>query len=339
MVVSPPREPSADGASGLLPALVGTLPMPLQKYLCAAFAASLAEAVTMPLDVIKTRMQVDLTPLSTSSSSGANAAPARLGLLSTGRLIYQTEGASRLYIGLAPAMLRQAIVGGIGIGLYPQIKDLCVRAQRGAGALADAPPTGAPLSIGMKVLSGAASGVIGQLLAAPTCVVKVRLQSDARLPVPRYLGTIDAFTRIGQQEGFRAYFSGLVPSLQRAAVMYGATGATYDTAKHAIVGHLYQGDARAMDFVSTHVASSSISGLAASIVSTPFDTVKTRLISQSAGQYSGMVDCVVQTVRSEGAFALYKGIVACYARLAPWQLTFFVAFEQLSIAVTGQSMR
>jgi solute carrier family 25 uncoupling protein 8/9 len=206
----------------------------------------------MPLDVMKTRMQLDTTPLTSANAkltsitnaaaAGAPAPVERRGLISTGVHIYKTEGFRRLYLGLAPAVLRQAIVGGIGVGLYPQIKDLIVhlnsRSQRNQSWRSslhmfdpEAAATAAvlartPLSFGTKVVAGAISGVIGQLLAAPTCVVKVRLQADARLAVPRYNGTLDALIKIPRQEGFRSLFSGIVPSLQRAAFMYGATIST-----------------------------------------------------------------------------------------------------------------
>jgi len=335
--------------------------------------------------------------------AGEGRAGAQKGMIRTAVGIYQHEGFRRLYLGLAPAVLRQAVVGGVGVGAYPSIRDFLLHLQsRPAGqpmwaavssfspddSLEAAASSGsrAPLSFGTKVLAGATSGVIGQLLAAPMCVVKVRLQADARLAVPRYRGTLHALQTIPQQEGFRAFFRGIVPSLQRVAFMYGATISTYDHAKHEIVRALYGGDSRALDSAATHVMASSVSGLVATLVSTPFDTLKTRIINQplqtskpilgvlpapglrfataaaaatAAGSsgasslaagaaasvslptplYSSTLDCVLKTVRSEGVLSLYKGGLVCYARLAPWQLSFFVIYEQLSIALTGHSLR
>ena len=34
---------------------------------------------------------------------------------------------------------------------------------------------------------------------------------------------------------------------------------------------------------------------------------------------------------------LYKGFLPTYMRLAPWQMIFFVCFEQISLAVTGHT--
>jgi len=57
-----------------------------------------------------------------------------------------------------------------------------------------------------------------------------------------------------------------------------------------------------------------------------------RLMNQKQQRlYKGMVDCFVKTVRTEGPLALYKGFLPAYARLGPWQLVFFVTYEQIGI--------
>ncbi|KAJ8319475.1 hypothetical protein KUTeg_004566 [Tegillarca granosa] len=52
--------------------------------------------------------------------------------------------------------------------------------------------------------------------------------------------------------------------------------------------------------------------------------------------YKGSVDCLVQTVTKEGFMALYKGFVPIWSRMkeqddcAPWSLTFWLTYEQIS---------
>ncbi|KAH9811901.1 mitochondrial carrier domain-containing protein [Melampsora americana] len=50
-----------------------------------------------------------------------------------------------------------------------------------------------------------------------------------------------------------------------------------------------------------------LSGLTKLAVGHPFDTIKLRLQCTSPGQYSGPLDCLIQTIRKEGPRALYKG--------------------------------
>ena len=45
--------------------------------------------------------------------------------------------------------------------------------------------------------------------------------------------------------------------------------------------------------------------------------------------YSGMADCFVKTVRSEGVLALWKGTFPSYLRVGPRVLIIFVIMEQL----------
>ena len=114
----------------------------------------------------------------------------------------------------------------------------------------------------MLALAGAITGGVGQAIASPTDVVKVRLQADGRLKalgqLPRYKvrspspavlrptaaadwlvcapphapqGTIDAFVRIPVEEGFKGYFRGIGPSIMRAAANNGGGIAAYDHTK------------------------------------------------------------------------------------------------------------
>ena len=76
--------------------------------------------------------------------------------------------------------------------------------------------------------------------------------------------------------GVLALFRGIAPSLLRAIVMYGASVPTYDTVKKHIVTGIFDGDVIQGDRMMVHMASSLCSGFVASVVSTPFDTVKTR---------------------------------------------------------------
>lgn len=45
--------------------------------------------------------------------------------------------------------------------------------------------------------------------------------------------------------------------------------------------------------------------------------------------YKGSIDCGIQTVRNEGFSALYKGFVPTWVRMGPWNIIFFITYEQL----------
>lgn len=45
--------------------------------------------------------------------------------------------------------------------------------------------------------------------------------------------------------------------------------------------------------------------------------------------YKGSIDCGIQTVRNEGFSALYKGFIPTWFRMGPWNIIFFITYEQL----------
>ena len=306
----------------------GTVGNLFQKWLCGALAASLSETLTMPLDVTKTRLQLagerGGTNVVVSRGVGARGKET---LYSIARHIVRNEGIAELFRGTKAAVLRQCICGGIGVGFYQPVRNFI------AGD--------SSVSFLQKVAAASMTGTLGQFVAAPTDVIKVRLQADARLKwtggCPRYQGPLHAFLEIQKTEGFRTFYRGLTPSLGRAAIMYGTSCAAYDHAKFHITSLGYH--ALRDESIWTHLASSSLSGLVAALVSTPFDVVKTRYMNQSSHMsiYKSPLDCIMKTARDEGLVAFYKGFTPTYLRLAPWQLLFFISAEQLSLIITGTS--
>lgn len=49
--------------------------------------------------------------------------------------------------------------------------------------------------------------------------------------------------------------------------------------------------------------------------------------------YKGSIDCLMQTIGKEGVFALYKGFLPVWIRMAPWSLTFWLSFEHIRRAM------
>lgn len=45
--------------------------------------------------------------------------------------------------------------------------------------------------------------------------------------------------------------------------------------------------------------------------------------------YEGTIHCALQTIRTEGVMALYKGFIPAWLRMGPWNIIFFITYEQL----------
>lgn len=71
-------------------------------------------------------------------------------------------------------------------------------------------------------------------------------------------------------------------------------------------------------------------GASEAFVVVPFELIKIRLQDRaSAGKYSGMIDCVVKTVKAEGPLALYNGLESTLWRHVLWNAGYFGCIFQV----------
>eukprot|EP00937_MAST-01D_sp_MAST-1D-sp2_P003276 g3276.t1 len=296
----------------------------LQTYVLSATSSCIAETVTYPFDITKTRLQIQ----GESSASGAGA---RRGIVSTLAGIVRQEGILQVYRGLAPACLRHCVYSGIRVSTYEGLRESVFK-KNADGSF--------PLWKGMA--AGMSAGAIGQFFATPTDLVKVQMQIEgkriARGEPPRYRGTLDAFRTLYARGGVAGLYVGWAPAVQRAALVQLGDLTTYDFAKQNLMLRLELEDGPVL-----HALSSGVAGLVAATMGAPADVIKTRIMNQPTDPvtnkgtlYSGTLDCLRQTVRNEGLGALYKGWLPTWMRMAPWSLVFFLSFEQLRL-VAGLS--
>ncbi|XP_068311247.1 mitochondrial uncoupling protein 2-like [Pyrus communis] len=281
----------------------------LQTFICSAFAACFAEFCTIPLDTAKVRLQ-----LQKKAVAGDDAgAPKYRGLLGTMATIAREEGLAALWNGIIPGLQRQCIYGGLRIGLYDPVKIFLV----GSAIVGDIP-------LFHKILAALFTGALAIIVANPTDLVKVRLQSEGKLPagVPRrYAGALDAYSTIVRQEGLGALWTGLVPNVARNAIVNAAELASYDQVKETILKI-----PGSTDNILTHILAGLGAGFFAVSIGSPVDMVKSRMMGDST--YKNTLDCFVKTLKYEGFLAFYKGFLPNFGRLGSWNVLMFLMLEQ-----------
>ncbi len=99
----------------------------------------------------------------------------------------------------------------------------------------------------------------------------------------------------------------------------------YDTAKQT----LHQ--AFKVDGLPLHMMSAMACGLAATLVGSPIDVLKSRVMA-SRGTGRGLVDIVKATAQHEGIGGFYKGFAPNFFRMSGWNIVFFVTYEQIKAA-------
>jgi len=145
---------------------------------------------------------------------------------------------------------------------------------------------------------------------------------------------------------------GLAPNVQRAALVTAAQVGTYDEAKTRIksAGLIGRGPDEGPLL---HAAASLCAALAAAIITTPVDTLKTRAMAAREGSVDdltarrsvlagdqrrgwgsgGTAAEMVRIARAEGgAAALYRGFWPTWARLTLHTVVAFTVYEQLRCA-------
>lgn len=279
-------------------------------YLYGGVAAVCAEMVTFPVDTAKTRLQLQ------GQLRNKTWEKVRYrGTFHCIASIVKEEGLFSVYRGLSPAVLRQAVYGAIKFGLYYSAKELIARSGRKESGLTN---------LGCAVLAGCVSSAI----ATPTDLIKVRMQSRS---VAGLGGVYSVARAIKRTEGVVGLWRGVCPTAQRAGLVAGVQLPVYDFTK----GRLCSGQSPLMeDGVACHLLSSMISATCAALVSNPVDVVRTRLMVQRVTDKTGVsyrsaTHCGLHTVATEGVGALYRGFVPAFARMGPWNVTFFLVYEKL----------
>ncbi|KAL4364113.1 hypothetical protein GQ457_04G003580 [Hibiscus cannabinus] len=313
--------------------------MGLKGFVEGGIASIVAGASTHPLDLIKVRMQlqgeshlpnpsvqvfrpalaVNSAAVGNVSISQAVSQP-RVGPVSIGVRIVQSEGVAALFSGVSATILRQTLYSTTRMGLYDILKNKWTDNETGN------------LPLTSKILAGLIAGGVGAAVGNPADVAMVRMQADGRLPIDQrrnYKSVIDALGQMTKQEGVGSLWRGSALTVNRAMIVTASQLATYDQVKEMII------EKRVMaDGIGTHVTASFTAGFVAAVASNPIDVIKTRVMNMKVAPgaeppYSGALDCALKTVRAEGPMALYKGFIPTISRQGPFTVVLFVTLEQV----------
>ncbi|XP_003491374.1 mitochondrial uncoupling protein Bmcp [Bombus vosnesenskii] len=283
-----------------------------KPFIYGGLASIVAELGTFPLDTTKTRLQIQGQKFDQKYAHLKYS-----GMTDALFQISQQEGFKALYSGISSAILRQATYGTIKFGTYYSLKKAAMDKWKTDDLVV------------INVICAALAGAISSAIANPTDVVKVRMQVTG---INSNLTLFGCFQDVYQHEGICGLWRGVGPTAQRAAIIAAVELPIYDYSKKKFMVLLG-------DSISNHFVSSFIASMGSAIASTPIDVVRTRLMNQrriptASGMlpphiYNGSIDCFVQTFKNEGFLALYKGFVPTWFRMGPWNIIFFITYEQL----------
>ncbi|XP_010338143.1 solute carrier family 25 member 35 isoform X3 [Saimiri boliviensis] len=189
-------------------------------FLMSGLAACGACVFTNPLEVVKTRMQLqgELKAPGTYQRHYRNVFHAFI-------TIGKVDGLAALQKGLAPALIYQFLMNGIRLGTYGL-------ADAG-GYLHTAEGTYSPAR---SAAAGAMAGVMGAYLGSPIYMVKIHLQAQAASEIAvghqyKHQGMFQALTEIGQKHGLVGLWRGALGSLPRVIIGSSTQLCTFSSTK------------------------------------------------------------------------------------------------------------
>lgn len=282
----------------------------------AGLSAGLASTIIVhPLDIIKTRMQLD-----------TSTHPLRNSTQSVLRDILRNEGPTRitaLYRGLSPNLVGNSISWALYFLWYKQGQDL-VRYTR--GYTPDQRLTSADY-----IAASAGAGILSSILTNPIWVVKTRMISTSVSVQGAYPSMLSGMTRIWKTEGFRGYCHGLVPAL------FGVTHGVlyffaYENIKIWQRARKNNGDQNQNLSNTDTIIASALSKVFAGTSTYPTQVIRSRLqrYDPSAKVISkgpGIVALTKDLWLNEGIRGFYKGLGPNLARVVPSTCVTFLVYE------------
>ena len=276
------------------------------KFASSSVSILLAETISLPFDVVKTRLQIQNNISITQTNKSFN------GLFDCMSKTVKNEGYRSLWKGWIPAIMRSVSYGSLAVTLYEPIRDRCYNYFPN------------DLSCLNRIFAGGLSGAIAITVFNPTEVIKTRLQSNQS----NQIQSISSVTRkIYSEGGIKSFWSGIRPNIMRTFLVNAAELGTYDQFKSLLIPHFGNS-------LTTQVSSSFGAGLISTLVSTPMDVIKTRMMNDPHNQY-GIFKRISGMFRDEGLTSLYKGGFTILIRKVIWCSTFFVAYERIRPITTN----
>ncbi|KAF8596941.1 mitochondrial carrier [Ceratobasidium sp. AG-I] len=253
-----------------------------------AFAGVTEICIFYPLDVVKTRMQLETGKSPSLAASFRN--------------IVREEGFGRLYRGLVPPLLLEAPKRAVKFAS----NDFWGKTFLGFSGEAK-------MTQSLSILTGCAAGATESVVVVPFELVKIKLQDKSS----KYAGPMDVVRSIIRQNGMLGLYAGMESTFWRHVWWNGGFFGTI----HTLRANLPKAETPQAALLNNFV-SGMVGGFVGTALNTPFDVVKSRIqgshpIPGVTPKYNWTYPSLGLILREEGAAALYKGFVPKVLRLAP----------------------
>lgn len=267
--------------------------LPIRYRFVAGATAGISETLLMyPLDVVKTRMQLQ-----------SRLNPKYTGPLDCFVKTLRNEGATRFYRGIASPILMEVPKRATKFSCNAKYQSL-LRDMFGLEKVTQS----------LTIVSGSMAGMTEAIIITPFEVVKIRVQDYETV----FNGPLQCLRYILKNEGVLALYTGVEATMWRSAVW---------NAGFFGIMHFVHSIVPATDDYSVQCRYNFVAGMLGGslscFLSVPFDVVKSQIQSKRAPVSSGpwysksAVAYVIRQYKAEGFRSMYKGITPIICRYAP----------------------
>ncbi|KAL9458087.1 hypothetical protein AB3S75_007025 [Citrus x aurantiifolia] len=276
------------------------------RYLIAGgVAGATSRTATAPLDRLKVVLQVQTT---------------RAHIMPAIRDIWRDGGISGFFRGNGLNVLKVAPESAIRFYTYERLKKLIAKVKGDEEKI--------NIGASGRLFAGGLAGAVAQTAIYPMDLVKTRLQTyvceGGKVP------KIGAMSRgILVQEGPRAFYRGLVPSLLGIIPYAGIDLAAYESFKEMSKKYILH-DSEPGPLV--QLGCGTFSGALGAICVYPLQVVRTRMQAQrmnTEAAYTGMSDVFKRTFKSEGLRGFYKGLFPNLLKVVPSASITYMVYEAM----------
>ncbi|XP_004235852.1 calcium-dependent mitochondrial ATP-magnesium/phosphate carrier protein 2-like [Solanum lycopersicum] len=276
----------------------------VKYFLAGGVAGATSRTFTAPLDRLKVVLQVQTN---------------RASIGSTIREIWKDGGFLSFFRGNGLNVMKVAPESAIRFYAYEILKNVIAHTQGEEQG---------DLGASGRFVAGGMAGAVAQTAIYPMDLVKTRLQTHASEggKVPN-LGKLSKDIWI--QEGPRAFYKGLIPSLLGIIPYSGIDLAVYETLKDLSRTYILQ-DREPGALV--QLGCGTISGALGATCVYPLQVIRTRMQAQptnTEAAYSGMSDVFRRTLQHEGPRGFYKGLFPNLLKVVPAASITYIVYEYM----------
>jgi solute carrier family 25 (adenine nucleotide translocator) protein 4/5/6/31 len=191
------------------------------------------------------------------------------------------------------------------------------------------------MSFAKDFLAGGISAAVSKTAVAPIERVKLILQVQAAnkqiVAGSEYKGIIDCFVRIPKEQGMLAFWRGNLANVIRYFPTQALNFAFKDVYKQIFLGGVDQKTQFWRYFVG-NLGSGGAAGATSLCFVYPLDYARTRL-GADVGKgnadraYTGLVDCIKKTLKSDGAIGLYRGFSVSVQGIIIYRAAYFGCYD------------